>query len=91
MINITRWLINIEACDCNCGTDTRWKQGYGTSVMLSEKCTFKIPILLNIMFFFKNKGYQWIVPPQESCQKSSYKTWRTNISTTSQENIKYDY
>ena len=25
---------------------------------------------------------------QESCQKFSYKTWRMNISTTSQENIK---
>ena len=36
----------------------------------------------------KKKGYQWVVPHQESCQKFSYKTWGINISTTSQENIK---
>ena len=43
MINTTRRSINIEACACNGGTDTHWKQGYGTSVMLLKKYTFKIP------------------------------------------------
>ena len=28
----------------------------------------------------KKKGYQWVVPHQESCQKFSYKTWRMNIT-----------
>ena len=39
-------------------------------------------------FMNKKMGYQWVAPPQESCQKSSYKTWRMNIFTISQENIK---
>ena len=42
----------------------------------------------NNKLYEQKKGYQWVVLPQESCQKSSYKTWRTKTSTTSQENIK---
>ena len=58
-----------------------------------EYTTQLIKIIETIMnqnyFQFNNKLHEQKEGiPMESCQKFSYKTWRMNISTTSQENIK---